>query len=200
MLNRNQMLLRRTGGVLAAAIIAGGVWLSPGAALAQYGPLPAISGQRATTITGTITAIDPATRSVTLEAPGGGTVVVRAAAQVKNLEQLKAQDKVRATYYESIVIAGKHAFAGQPGEAMGATQAVDERGQGQAMAGTQQTLTVVAKVTALDKPAGKITLKGPRGNYRTFKVKDASLLTHFTIGDDVVFKYTEAWAVALTRI
>jgi len=58
---------------------------------------------------------------------------------------------------------------------------------------------VVAKVMAIDKPNGVVTLRGPSGAIRTFKVKDADLLTHMTIGDDVVFKYTEAWAVALAK-
>jgi hypothetical protein len=53
---------------------------------------------------------------------------------------------------------------------------------------------------ALDKPRGLITLRGPQGTIRTFKVKDPSLLQHMTIGDNVVFKYTEAWAVGLVKM
>ena len=127
--------------------------------------------------------------------------MVHASDQVKNFDQLKVGDKVGATYYESLLIEGRKASVGDNSvRAMGSTQVEDERGQGGAMAGMQQTVTVVAKVYALDKPNGLITLRGPKGNFRTFKIKDASLLTHMTIGDNVVIKYTEAWAVALAKM
>jgi Cu/Ag efflux protein CusF len=128
------------------------------------------------------------------------TFTVHASDQV-NLDQLKLGDKVGATYYESVILEGKKASVGDNTvRAMSSTQLEDERGQAVGAAGAQRTVVVVAKVYAIDKPAGKITLRGPKGNFRTFKVKDPSLLLHFTIGDNVVFKYTEAWAVALAKV
>jgi hypothetical protein len=50
------------------------------------------------------------------------------------------------------------------------------------------------KVFRDDHPAGA------KGNVRTFRIKDTSLLTHMTIGDAVTFQYTEAWAVALAKM
>jgi len=195
-----QMLQGVTIAALAAAIIVGGVWLNPGTAWAQAGPKPVVSTQQATVVTATITAIDPATRSVTL-ATAGGTVVVHASDSIKNFSQLKVGDRVGAKYYESLLIAGQKASPfDHSTRAMSTTQTVDERGMGGTVSGTQRTVTVVAKVYALDKPNGIITLRGPSGNFRTFKIKDPSLLTHMTIGDNVVIKYTEAWAVALDKM
>lgn len=195
------ILQRVTAAVLAAAMIAGGVALDVGPASAQAGPKPVVATQEQTTITATITAIDPATRTVTLTGPGGMTLVVHAGAQVTNFSQLKVGDRVGATYYESLVIAGRKASVGDNTvRAMSTTQVEDERGAAGAAGAAQRTVTVVAKVYALDKPNGIITLRGPQGNFRTFKIKDPSLLTHMTIGDNVVIRYTEAWAVALVKV
>jgi Cu/Ag efflux protein CusF len=197
---QDRMLQQLTVAVLAAAMMGGGLWLNAGTASAQAGPKPVVETQQATVITAVVTAIDLSTRQVTLKGPNG-SVTVHVSDQVKNLDQLKVGDKVGATYYESLVIEGRKASPGdKSAKAMSSSQSLDEQGQTGAMVGTQQTVTVVAKVVALDKPNGIITLKGPKGNVRTFKIKDASLLTHMTIGDDVVFKYTEAWAVAVAKV
>jgi Cu/Ag efflux protein CusF len=193
------MRQRAAAVALAAAIIAGGLALNVGRAWAQYGPLPVVGAQQKKVITAVVTAIDLNTRHVTLRGPNGN-VTVHVSDQIQNLDQLKVGDRVRVTYYESLVLAGKKASVGDKSvKAMSTSQIADERGQGGGAAG-QRTVVVVAKVYAIDKPAGLITLKGPQGNFRTFKVKDPSVLTHFTIGDNVVFKYTEAWAVGLERV
>jgi Cu/Ag efflux protein CusF len=185
--------------VLAAAVFGGAVALNVAKASAQAGPLPVIANQKRTVVTAVVTAIDPNTRQVTLSTPNG-SVTVHASDQVTNLDQLKVGDKVAATYYESVVLEGKKASVGDNTvRAMSSTQAVDEQAQGAGASGVQRTVVVVAKVYAVDKRAGTITLRGPSGNFRTFKVKDPSLLLHFTIGDNVVFRYTEAWAVALAK-
>jgi hypothetical protein len=194
------MLRRLTVAVIAAVMIAGGLFLNAGTAAAQAGPKPVVETQQATVVTAEVTAIDLSTRHVTLKGPNG-SVTIHVSDQVKNLDQLKVGDRVGATYYESLVLEGKKASPGDNSvKAMSTTQIDDEQGQSGGAAGVQHTVVVVAKVYAIDKTKGTITLKGPQGNFRTFKVKDLSLLTHMTIGDDVVFKYTEAWAVALAKV
>ena len=197
---RQRMVLQRLAAVvLAAATFGGAVALNAGSASAQAGPLPVIANQKRTVITAVVTAIDLNTRQVTLRGPRG-SVTVHVSDQVKNLDQLKVGDKVAATYYESVVVEGKKATVGDNTvQAMSATQVQDEQGQGAGVQGVQRTVVVVAKVYAVDKRAGTITLRGPKGNFRTFKVKDLSLLQHFTIGDNVVFRYTEGWAIGLAK-
>jgi len=195
------LLQQLTAAALPAAIVTGGLWMNPGTVLAQAGPMPVVATQQRTVITATITAIDLSTRQVTLSGPGGNTVTVHASDEVKNLGQLKVGDRVAATYYASLLIEGRKASPGDNSvKAMSMSQVEDERGQGGGAAGMQRTVTVVAKVMALDKPNGQITLRGPMGNIRTFKVQNPSLLTHMTIGDNVVIRYTEAWAVALAEV
>jgi hypothetical protein len=200
-MRHSRWLQKLTAAALTAVTVTGGLWMNPGTALAQAGPMPVVATQQRTVITATITAIDLSTRHVTLSGPGGKAVTVHVADQVKNLGQLKVGDRVAATYYESLLISGRKASPGDNSvRAMSTSQVEDERGQGGGAAGMQRTVIVVAKVMALDKPNGLITLRGPMGNIRTFKVQNPSLLTHMTIGDDVVISYTEAWAVALAEV
>ena len=200
-MRHTQWLQQLTAAALPAVIVSGGLWMNPGTALAQAGPMPVVATQQRTVITATITAIDLSTRQVTLSGPGGKTVTVHVSDEVKNLGQLKVGDRVAATYYASLLIAGRKASPGDNSvKAMSMSQVEDERGQGGGAAGMQRTVTVVAKVMALDKPNGQITLRGPMGNIRTFKVQNPSLLTHMTIGDDAVISYTEAWAVAIAEV
>ena len=198
---RQPMMLQRvTAVVLAAAMFGGGIAFNVGKASAQAGPLPVIADQRQTVITAVVTAIDLNTRQVTLRGQKGTTVTVHVSDKVKNLDQLKVGDKVAATYYESVVVEGKKASVGDNTvRSMSSTQALDEQGLAGGAQGSQRTVEVVAKVYAVDKRAGTITLRGPKGNFRTFKVKDPSLLQHFTIGDNVVFRYTEGWAIGLAK-
>jgi len=200
-MRHTQWLQQLTAAALPAVIVSGGLWMNPGTALAQAGPMPVVATQQRTVITATITAIDLSTRQVTLSGPGGKTVTVHVSDEVKNLGQLKVGDRVAATYYASLLIAGRKASPGDNSvKAMSMSQVEDQRGQGGGEAGMQRTVTVVAKVMALDKPNGQITLRGPMGNIRTFKVQNPSLLTHMTIGDDAVISYTEAWAVAIAEV
>ena len=200
-MRHTRLLKQLTAAALPAAIVTGGLWMNPGTVLAQAGPMPVVATQQRTVITATITAIDLSTRQVTLSGPGGKTVTVHVSDEVKNLSQLKVGDRVAATYYASLLIEGRKASPGDNSvKAMSMSQVEDERGQGGGAAGMQRTVTVVAKVMALDKPNGQITLRGPMGNIRTFKVQNPSLLTHMTIGDDAVISYTEAWAVAIAEV
>ena len=61
---------------LTAVTGTGGLWMAPGTALAQAGPMPVVATQQRTVITATITAIDLSARLVTLSGPGGETVTV----------------------------------------------------------------------------------------------------------------------------
>ena len=62
-----------------------------------------VTKQNEVTATVTITAIDQATRSVTLRAENGDTDTFTVGPAVKRFAELKVGDVIRATYYESLV-------------------------------------------------------------------------------------------------
>src|SRR5687767_8265755 len=64
---------------------------------------PPVTKQNQVTMTATIKAIDPATRSVTLRAENGDEDTFTVGPAVVRFDQLKVGDTIKATYYESLV-------------------------------------------------------------------------------------------------
>jgi Cu/Ag efflux protein CusF len=63
-----------------------------------------------------------------------------------------------------------------------------------------QTTTVKATVTGIDIPGRVVTLKGPKGNTVTFHVgDDVKNLDQVKVGDIVVAKYYESYALKVTK-
>ena len=64
-------------------------------------------------------------------------------------------------------------------------------------AGVAEATTFTATIEAIDKPASKVTLKGPEGNKVTFKVRDPKKLDVVNVGDQVQITYTRALAISV---
>ena len=60
-------------------------------------------------------------------------------------------------------------------------------------------VSVTATVTAVNKQAPSVTIKGPAGRTETVKVQDPKNLANVKAGDLVEITYTQALAVALDR-
>jgi len=146
-------------------------------------------------MTATITAIDKATRDVTLKGPQGNEVVVTAGPEVKNFDQLKVGDQVNLNYIEALTLELKKgggmvvqrtekagAGAAKPGEKPGAA------------AGRQ--VTVVADVVAVDSAKQVVTLKGPQRTV-DLKIRDPEQFKRVAKGDQVEATYTQAVAIAV---
>src|SRR5258705_107703 len=62
-----------------------------------------------------------------------------------------------------------------------------------------QEVTVTATITAINKTAGTVTIKGPQGNTETIKAKDPKHLDLVKAGDLVEISYARALAVTLDK-
>jgi hypothetical protein len=166
-----------------------------GAAVVGKGPGVAGAAQTAK-ISATITAIDPATRQVTLKGPQGREVVVTAGPEVRNFAQMKVGDKVDVEYVEALTLELKKGggMAVAKTEAAGAARAKPGAAPG-AMVGRQ--VKVVADVVAVDAAKGVVTLKGPQRTVE-LKVQDPKQLAMIAKGDQVEATYTEAVAIGVT--
>jgi hypothetical protein len=144
----------------------------------------------------TITAIDKATRTITLKRAQGDEAKIVAGPEVRNFDQLKVGDVVNATYLQSLALelkkgggmaVAKTEKAGAVGAQPGATPA--------GMAGRQ--VTVVGDVIRLDPATQTITIKGPE---RTVELvaRDPAQFKLIAVGDQIQATYTEALAVAVT--
>jgi len=149
-----------------------------------------------TTASAVIVSIDATYRIVTLKTASGKVVEVVAGPEVKNFDQLKVGQKVKAAYSEALSLELKKG-GGKPltvTEKGGAASAAPGAKPG--AAGARQ-VTVLADVVKVDTKAHLVTLRGPAGNQVDLKVEDPEQLKNIKKGDQVEAVYTEAVAVTV---
>ena len=111
--------------------------------------------------TATITAINAATREITLKGPQGNELIVEAGPDVKNFAQLKVGDQVKMQYLEALTLElkkGSTAVVSRVDDVGGAAAKPGERPG--AVVGSRTT--IVAEVMALDAAKQTVTLRGPQ--------------------------------------
>jgi hypothetical protein len=144
----------------------------------------------------TVTAIDPSTRMVTLKTEGGETVEVSAGEEVKNFDQIKVGDTVKATYTESV------AFQVAPkGEIPGGASQGAVRIPGGAKVGQQVTTSF--KVASVDPETNVLWVTLPNGNTKKIQVEDPEAqarLKTLSPGNVVAVTYTESVALQLEKL
>ena len=148
-------------------------------------------------LTATVTAINHATREVTLKKEDGTEVSFVAGEDVKNLPQVKVGDVLHVVYAEALayeVRKGGTTVAPATAIAGGAS----ELGQRPAGALARQTTATVA-ITAIDRTAPSVTFQGPAGNTRTIKVLHPEKLEGVSVGDTVELTFTEALAIKVVE-
>ena len=151
---------------------------------------------RAVKITAQVVAIDKASRTVTLKGPKGGVVDVVAGDEVKNFDQIKVGDFVAVSFLQSLSLELQKTKTGAKGITTQGAAVTAKPGETPGAAAARQ-VTAVAKVTAVDKKAKTITLKGPRGNVVALDVQNPDQFKVVKVGDEVLVTYTEAVAISL---
>jgi len=167
-----------------------------GCALFSHDVVSGTVGQNVITAMATVKALDLATREVTLQGTDGSTVKIQAGDQVRNLDQVKVGDTVRVTYYQSLAYDVRKPGDGAPG--VTAAEELARAKPGEKPAGAVgRVITVTATITAIDKGAMLVTLKGPDGDIVTVKARDPKKLDRVAVGDLVNITYTEAFAISV---
>lgn len=176
--------------------------LGAGAAFAQTttlvgGTAPGVAAAVETeSYTGSISAIDAATRMITVKGDGGGVADINAGPDVKNFDQLKVGDRVTIELTKALALElrkGSTAEVSRQDEADKVTA-----GPGEAPGGAVGTRTkIMAEVTAVDTAKGIVTLKGPNRSV-DLKVQDPAQLANIAVGDRVEATYIEALAIQVT--
>ena len=146
-------------------------------------------------ITATITAIDKATRDITLKGPQGNEVVVTAGPDVKNFDNMKVGDQVNAQYVEALTLELKK--GGGTTVARSDQGGVLEAKPGQKPGGVAgRQVTIVADVVDVNPAKQSITLRGPKRTVELV-VSDPAQFKLIAKGDQVEAKYTQALAIAV---
>ncbi len=173
-------------------------------AVAQKAPVEAtiqssqpgrVAVARAVKVSALVTAIDAATRTLTLKAPKGEMIELVAGDEVKNFEQIKVGDEVVVTYMRGLTM--QVSKGGGVRERTESTDAV-RAAPGEKPAGAVgRQVTIVADVVDVDQKNKTISLKGPKGNVVVLDVQNPD---HFKVvkkGDQVVADFVEAVAVSV---
>jgi len=147
-------------------------------------------------VSATITAIDKATRNVTLKDAQGAEMTITAGPEVKNFDQMKVGDTVTAEYTTALALELKKGggLVVQRTEQSGGARA--KPGDKPAGAVGRQ-VTIVADVIATDPAKQTITLKGPQRTVE-LKIADPEQFKRVAKGDQVEATFTEAVAIAVT--
>jgi hypothetical protein len=115
---------------------------------------------------------------------------------VKNFAQIKVGDFVVVNFVQALSLELQKAKTGPSGVTEQSAAVTAKPGERPAAAAARE-VTAVAKVTALDKKASTITLKGPRGNSVTLDVRNPEQFKVVKVGDQVLVVYTEAVAISV---
>jgi len=173
----------------------------PGAAVAQTGAVVAGTAPgkggvaEVVKLTATITAIDKATRDVTLKGPQGNELTLTAGPEVKNFDQIKVGDQVNVEYMQALTLElkkGGGLVVARTEQKGGATAKPGEKPAG----AVGRQVTVVADVIAVDAAKQSITLKGPKQTVE-MRIQDPEQFKRIAKGDQVEATYTQALAMVV---
>jgi len=186
--------------VVGAALAVASAFALP--ALAQTGAVTAATapgkGVIAETVKvqATISAIDKATRGVTLKTAKGDELTVTASQEVKNFDQMKVGDTVTVEFLRALALElkkGGGLIVQRTEQAAGAAAKPGARPAG----AVGRQVTVVADVVDLDPAKQVVTLKGPQRTV-DLQIADPEQFKRIAKGDQVEATFTEAVAIAVT--
>ncbi len=147
--------------------------------------------------TATVTAIDSASRKVTLVGPDGKKTVFKAGPDVVNFDQIHVGDQVKARVTEELVV---FMATDAPPQSQGAAAVVALAPVGaKPGAFMADTVQLKATVTALDLKKHKATLRFSDGTTHTVTARPDVDLTQRHVGEEVVIRCTESLAISVER-
>lgn len=145
----------------------------------------------------TVTAIDAATRSVTVVSPNGATATFKCGPAVLNFDQIHVGDVIRAKLTKEAVVflrpADEPATDGQAGAI-----ALPAKG-GQPGIAMGDTVEVTATVEAINLKRHEATLLFPDGTTKTVPVRPDVDLTKAKLGQHVVIRTTRSVAFSVEK-
>ena len=145
------------------------------------------------TLTGSVEAINPDTRTLTIRIADQYYKELEVPQSVKGFSNVKVGDRLSFRYYDNVVLVLKK--QGEPDvntDAASLTPGVPGRTDTMA-----RQRTVTATITAIDENIPSVTFTGPRGRMYSSVVKDRKALSRVKVGDRVDITWTAAMLVEL---
>jgi Cu/Ag efflux protein CusF len=156
------------------------------------------AAERTVKLTATITAIDAATRAVTIKDKDGQSETFKAPPEVKRFNELAVGDVIQVELTQGLLLeyqaAGTDAVEPHA-VAVGGRAAASDAPGGAVAAGLQGTVTVVA----IDLKPRLVTFQGPGGRQYQVKAGPQIQLEKLKVGDRLLATYVEAVAIQVVK-
>ena len=144
--------------------------------------------------------IDLPQRLFTLDYGDGNEIVVEAAPDLADIEKIMVGDKVSVTYLSSKAVYVTSPDEDRPPVASSRSVEVDSK-EGKPRKFTVDIVEKTSTVETIDLATRKVTLKDHEGKVHTVEVAaDVENLENVKVGDQVVYQFTEAVAVDITKV
>lgn len=153
------------------------------------------------TARGTVTAVNPETREITLMSTDGGLMTVTAGEEVERFDEIAVDDIIQFDYYTYIKAEFREPTAEEKAEPVQMLVEAGKATEEVAPAGAVGAVVkAVVTIEALNRPLMLATVSGPNGNYVSIPMEDAEFMTKLRIGQVVILTYAEAMAVSLEKV
>jgi hypothetical protein len=153
------------------------------------------------TVMGTVTAINPETREITLMGKDGGLMTVTAGEEVERFDEIAVDDIIEFDYYTYIKAEFREPTEEEKAEPVQMLMEAGKATKEMAPAGAVGAVVkAVVTIEALNRPLMLATVSGPNGNYVSIPMEDAEFMTKLHIGQVVILTYAEAMAVSLEKV
>lgn len=148
-------------------------------------------------ITAMVTAIDAGKRKVVLQTPDGKKTTVKCGPEVVNFDQIRVGDQLKAVVTEELAV---YMATAAPSSSDGTAAVVALAPKGAKPGGIiAETIQITAKVTAIDLEHHKATIQFADGTTRTIAVRKDVDLTQRKVGEEVVIRSTEVFAISVDK-
>jgi len=150
------------------------------------------------TMRATVTAIDQATRHVTIKTADGKEETFVVGKQARNLGQVKVGDEVIVQYQEALAVEVNEADPTKPLPQPTEAIATDRSAPGQKPEGVvARTVTLNGTVEGIDMDKKIATIKGSGGNTVEVKMQHPERWQNVKVGDTITARYSEALALSV---
>ena len=142
-----------------------------------------------------VTAIDKASRTVTLKTASGEKFDLAVGDDVKNFDQVKVGDQVVVQYVRALSL--ELMKSSGPLKRSDTTDAVRAKPGDKPAGAVGHQVTVMTKVVDVNPKQKTISLQGPKGNVVVLDVQNPEQFKVVKKGDNVEAVYTEALAISV---
>lgn len=152
-------------------------------------------------VRGTVTAVNPETREITLMSPDGGLMTITAGEEVERFNEIAVDDVIEFDYYTYIKAEFREPTEEEKAEPVQMLVEAGKATEEVAPAGAVGAVVkAVVTIEALNRPLMLATVSGPNGNYVSIPMEDAEFMTKLRIGQVFILTYAEAMAVSLEKV